>query len=332
MLEENIDVEAIKSCKTLKKKRKINKSNKKAEGNKAKFETKHKFTLIRKGNDLFEILPEGWVEIIHFSGIPIYLDKKTRVCTTTKPYHLGIGSARKHKIPLSSIPCFQYQKELSKEKELLEQQQRQWQGQQKEENPGKEISSINENPSKEMPNVTAIAKVETLAENKKEKSLNHLQIVSIRNNSCKKIHVSSLKNCICLCVIPFCKDVLRTVISKNHCFSSCSNWAERRKHEQWKKRTVVAAAQRSTLPESTKLITCTIPNKLNSLSSISPIKSFRKEFIMNPAGKSYVCILHEYVQHTEKTQPKYIFEELGCFTFIRCSKLILSNSCMLRKC
>lgn len=46
MLEENIDVEAIKSCKTLKKKRKINKSNKKAEGNKAKFETKHKFTLI----------------------------------------------------------------------------------------------------------------------------------------------------------------------------------------------------------------------------------------------------------------------------------------------
>lgn len=87
-----------------------------------------------------------------------------------------LNENQKHKIPLSSIPCFQYQKELSKEKELLEQQQRQWQGQQKEENPGKEISSINENPSKEMPNVTAIAKVETLAENKKEKSLNHLQV------------------------------------------------------------------------------------------------------------------------------------------------------------
>lgn len=34
---------------------------------------------------------------------------------------------------------------------------------------------------------------------------------------------------------------------------------------------------------------------------------------MNPAGKSVVCILHEFVQHTERTQPKYIFQELGQF-------------------
>lgn len=31
---------------------------------------------------------------------------------------------------------------------------------------------------------------------------------------------------------------------------------------------------------------------------------------MNPAGKSVVCILHEFVQHTGRTQPKYIFQEL----------------------
>lgn len=35
------------------------------------------------------------------------------------------------------------------------------------------------------------------------------------------------------------------------------------------------------------------------------------EFIMNPSGKSPVCILHEYVQHTLRVQPKYIFKELG---------------------
>lgn len=34
------------------------------------------------------------------------------------------------------------------------------------------------------------------------------------------------------------------------------------------------------------------------------------EFVMNPAGKSAVCILHEFVQHTGRTQPKYKFQEL----------------------
>lgn len=32
---------------------------------------------------------------------------------------------------------------------------------------------------------------------------------------------------------------------------------------------------------------------------------------MNPNGKSYVCILHEYVQHALKKQPTYKFTELG---------------------
>ena len=42
----------------------------------------------------------------------------------------------------------------------------------------------------------------------------------------------------------------------------------------------------------------------------------RREWIMNPAGKSYVCILHEYVQHALKKQPCYQFKEIGnCFFF-----------------
>lgn len=36
----------------------------------------------------------------------------------------------------------------------------------------------------------------------------------------------------------------------------------------------------------------------------------KKEWIMNPNGKSYVCILHEYVQHALKKQPTYKFTEL----------------------
>ena len=40
------------------------------------------------------------------------------------------------------------------------------------------------------------------------------------------------------------------------------------------------------------------------------------EFVLNPMGKSFVCILHEYAQHTLKVQPKYVFRELGeCTSF-----------------
>lgn len=50
--------------------------------------------LVEKGHNHFDILPEGWVEVTHNSGIHLYLHKNTRVCTLSKPYFLGPGSAR----------------------------------------------------------------------------------------------------------------------------------------------------------------------------------------------------------------------------------------------
>jgi microprocessor complex subunit DGCR8 len=41
------------------------------------------------------------------------------------------------------------------------------------------------------------------------------------------------------------------------------------------------------------------------------VRGPKREWIMNPNGKSYVCILHEYVQHALKKQPSYEFKELG---------------------
>lgn len=55
-----------------------------------------------RDQDYFEVLPEGWIEVTHFSGMPIYLHKQTRVCTVSKPYHLGPGSARVSYFILSS--------------------------------------------------------------------------------------------------------------------------------------------------------------------------------------------------------------------------------------
>ena len=40
------------------------------------------------------------------------------------------------------------------------------------------------------------------------------------------------------------------------------------------------------------------------------IKKSKKEWLLNPNGKSTVCILHEYIQHSLKKQPTYVFEEV----------------------
>lgn len=49
--------------------------------------------------------------------MPVYLHKQSRVCTLSRPYTLGSGSARKHSTPLSAVPCLQYRRELDKIKE-----------------------------------------------------------------------------------------------------------------------------------------------------------------------------------------------------------------------
>jgi len=47
-----------------------------------------------KGHDPFDILPEGWLIVTHMSGMPVFLHKQLRVCTVSRPYFLGPGSAR----------------------------------------------------------------------------------------------------------------------------------------------------------------------------------------------------------------------------------------------
>lgn len=75
--------------------------------------------------------------------------------------------------------------------------------------------------------------------------------------------------------------------------------------------------ERPTLPDGTKLITFPVSssNLAGSSGSATGDDSSGqrppKHWIMNPSGKSYVCILHEYVQHALKKQPTYKFKELG---------------------
>lgn len=76
---------------------------------------KDKIVMVEKTKNHFEVLPDGWVILTHNSGMPLYLHRSTRVCTLSKPYFLGPGSARKHNIPLSAIPCLEYRRAKEEE-------------------------------------------------------------------------------------------------------------------------------------------------------------------------------------------------------------------------
>lgn len=62
-------------------------------------------------------LPDGWCEVFHTSGFPLYFHKQTRVVTLSRPYFLGSVSVRHHLIPMASIPCL-YMKKLQDEQDL----------------------------------------------------------------------------------------------------------------------------------------------------------------------------------------------------------------------
>lgn len=214
---------------------------------------KTKTILVEKGTNHFDVLPEGWIQVTHDSGMPLYLHKVSRVCTLSRPYFLGPGSARKHEIPVNSIPCLSYKRALEKENEKKT-----------------ETETNGDCYNLFLPN----AKIETVQENLQNHNLTPEQL----REYCEKIFkFQTLK-------------VLR--------FKS---WTERRKYS--KRRKHEKQLQRPTLPDGTKLITFpikTLDNKDNP----------KKEWIMNPNGKSFVCILHEYVQHALKKQPSYQFTEL----------------------
>nr|CAD7397799.1 unnamed protein product [Timema poppensis] len=225
------------------------------------------------GHNHFDVLPEGWVQVTHNSGMPIFLHKHLRVVTWTKPYFLGPGSARKHEAPLSAIPCLQYRRALQ-EKEALEEK--------------KPISATEtalngavENGASDCANspVLPSARIETAQENQAQQSLDA--------NSVQE----------------YCRRLFRFKDIEVLRFRS---WSDRRRFTKQKKQQ--RQLNRPTLPEGTKLIK--FPIQFSENSGVPNTPRTKREWIMNPNGKSFVCILHEYVQHALKKQPYYVFKEL----------------------
>ncbi|KAH8332696.1 hypothetical protein KR074_009217 [Drosophila pseudoananassae] len=269
------------------------------ESKRPKYEQRFKTVLDEKRHNHFEVLPEGWVQVTHNSGMPLFLHRKTRVCCASRPYFLGTGSARKHAVPLGAIPCLNYRRALDEESEAEQQKQSAAPAtgvcpftgatadtaQPAEDEPmqveGKENTEAKPDPQAQPDALTALipgAKIVTVNENTQKESVTPEQLNS------------------------YCQSLFKFKVIRVLRFRS---WNARRKFT--KNRKHIKNIQRPTLPDGTKLIKFPI---LAGAGEGSTNPRGRREWIMNPNGKSYVCILHEYVQHALKTQPTYEFKEL----------------------
>lgn len=269
------------------------------------YEERFKIIMEEKGRNHFEVLPEGWVQVTHDSGMPLYLHRHSRVCSLSRPYFLGPGSVRKHEIPISSIPCLNYQKALEKEKEQIEQQKQLLKEQQEREAADAAMEVDEEQNSKLSNGLSAMLNLNKTATPTANKS--HLPLIpnaKVETVS-ENLRAHSLTPAL---FTEYCKKRFNFKTIRVMRFKS---WSARRKFT--KNRKHIKHLQRPTLPDGTKLITFPVlsaevadPNSTTPSSQQRP----KKEWVMNPNGKSFVCILHEYVQHAWKKQPSYEFKEL----------------------
>lgn len=110
------------------------------------------------------------------------------------------------------------------------------------------------------------------------------------------------------------------------------SWAERRTHQRQERDQTIKEIKennkndqenptenRPALPEGTKIISIPVfeleteegknPEENNPLRQ-KIVRKSKKDWVLNPAGKSTVCILHEYLQHSVKKAPEYRYQEM----------------------
>ena len=292
--------------------------------------------LVDRGKNHFTVLPEGWIQVRHFSGMPVYLHKQTRVVTLSKPYVLGPLSVKSHHIPLGSIPCLNYRKAKEEEENLRskidsetskEAQNKSNEGGQNDEkseegvnkkDPEKEgkgcpMSSkeTDESAKHSLSAKFPMAKISSLKETKKTKSLSPEEF----KNYCSNLFE------------------FRDVKMK-----SFPNWKQKRLYNkevnakrlkaQVKKSMEKAAAAQTLQKEGEKVEKPTLPDfklltipvlemqknddssKDDSAFNRKVTKKSRKEWVFNPKNKTPVCILHEYLQHSIRQPPEYKYSEI----------------------
>ncbi|KAF6723546.1 Microprocessor complex subunit DGCR8 [Oryzias melastigma] len=256
--------------------------------------TKIKTVLKSRGRPPTEPLPDGWIMTFHNSGIPVYLHRETRVVTWSRPYFIGTGSIRKHDPPTSSIPCLHYKKMREQEEKDLREEltstTEQLPPKPDEQGSGEEAKSSDEQDAA----AAVVDETDPTTDNSQPSKEAHpcdtaqgaLGQVKAKVEVCKdeSIELEDFRQ-----YLEKCFDFEQVTVKKFR------TWAERRQFNRDVKRKR-AESERPILPANQKLITLSVQD--------APTK---KEFVINPNGKSEVCILHEYMQRVLKVRPVYDF-------------------------
>ncbi|KAG7266233.1 LOW QUALITY PROTEIN: hypothetical protein CRUP_014349, partial [Coryphaenoides rupestris] len=269
--------------------------------------TKIKTVLKSRGRPPTEPLPDGWIMTFHNSGIPVYLHRETRVVTWSRPYFLGTGSIRKHDPPTSSIPCLHYKKMKTQEEKEVN----------GEVTPNAEVSPAKPvgDEAAATDDVTASDDVTTAAAATEamEEPDSTAQEDGGAPEPAKDVpsvcpHVKDLpvfegpRGALgqVKAKVEVCKDEsigldeFRGYLEKCFDFEQVTvkkfrTWAERRQFNRDHEAQAggVGAAHPARQPEADHAV----------------------QFVINPNGKSEVCILHEYMQRVLKVRPVYNFFE-----------------------
>ncbi|KAE9549879.1 hypothetical protein FO519_006908 [Halicephalobus sp. NKZ332] len=232
-----------------------------------------KTVLKRRPKDLFNILPDNWIEVTHDSGLIVYLHKPTRVCTFGRPYFLGPGSARHHKVPSSAIPCY-HQRKMEEEEKA-------------------DMKAYEEH-------------LQRLAEGSEDDKVN------IQNQM--NAPLLKIKDSKDMCKADLTPEELHDYAERAFEFKKITyrryrEWQKARQHFKELKKLnahkmqLMSQKERPMLPSDTKIITVPI---LESTSKPSD-----REFRMNPANKSALTVLHDYVQKVLKTSIEYDILDSG---------------------
>lgn len=308
-----------------------------------------KLVLEERGQNVFEVLPLGWVSVTHNSGIPLYLHRDTRVVSTSRPYDLGNGSVRKHNIPISAIPCYSY-KYYTKLGDGSNQPPPHNPSSTSTEQPVPTVGSDCSAQSATTPaapscpystNTTVFTRENVSPDSTTDGALTSnaspttttitstppapdqpVSVPTVDTNIFPRAQIETIEETLKkteLCPEEVTKYCEKIFVFKELEVAKFKTWKERRAYykQSQKKKLEKELTNRPTLPEGTKIITIpslelsTIPGTDgDSAINQKVVKKTKKKWIINPVGKSMVCLLHEYVQQSLKMQPYYTFTEL----------------------
>ncbi|KRZ19268.1 Microprocessor complex subunit DGCR8 [Trichinella zimbabwensis] len=285
---------------------------------------KKKHVLRWNGAEYFEVLPDGWIEITHKSGLPVYLHRESRVCSMSRPYFLGPGSARNHDVPLSSIPCMlqvRMKKEAAQKRQAAQTVDADLV--KKLNIPETYVQTIDDYNKR---NVSAeelheyaktIFDFETI-EVKRFKSwadhrAYHKKLKREKNELLMSAVITGYEDDFSDVVVEHQQQQQQQQQQQVKEKSSEVAWSISSKCEQQQE------SSRPKLPPNVKLIT--VPNYNNN-------RSLKKQFVLNPQGKTSIAVLHEYVQKVLRGLVKYEFSETRNATnpFAAVVKLITPNT------